>query len=258
VGDAVFRLDFEWPGPAPGAGQFFMLKPRRGAFFLPRPLSVYRWDEASRRLSFLVLRKGGGTAELGQLGAGEMAALTGPLGNRWGEFFLPGFRGRAGDRGIVPADGVDGLDGAEGGRVKPPALVGGGVGIAPLSALGDELGGGFDLYAGFKSGSFGLETLREKADTLVIASEDGTGGRKGRIPEFVDYRGRPLVCACGPLPMLRAVADQCRAAGVPCYVSMENFMACGTGACLGCTVQTTGGNRRVCADGPIFPAEAVF
>jgi NAD(P)H-flavin reductase len=256
VDAAVFRLDFEWPGPAPGAGQFFMLKARRGAFFLPRPLSVYRWDEASHRLGFLVVKKGRGTAELGQLEAGEMVALTGPLGNRWGDFFSPEFcGGQAGDRGLVPADG---MNGAEGGRVKAAALVGGGVGIAPLSALGDELGSGFDVYAGFRSGFFGLESLREKADTLVIASEDGTGGLKGRIPDFVDYRDRPLVFACGPLPMLRAVADQCRAAGVPCYVSMENFMACGVGACLGCTVQTTGGNRRVCADGPIFPAEALF
>ncbi|MDR1445125.1 MAG: dihydroorotate dehydrogenase electron transfer subunit [Treponema sp.] len=236
---AVFRLDFEWPGQAPGAGQFFMIKVQRGALFLPRPVSVYRWDGASRRLSFLVLKKGRGTAELGQLEAGEAAALTGPLGNRWGDFFPPEFRG--GTAGGVKA-----------------ALVGGGIGIAPLSALGDELGGGFDLYAGFRSGSFGLESLREKADALVIASEDGTEGCRGRIPDFADYRGRPLVCACGPLPMLRAVAEKCRAAGVPCYVSMENLMACGVGACLGCTVQTTGGNRRVCADGPIFPAEALF
>jgi NAD(P)H-flavin reductase len=250
---AVFRLDFEWPGEAPGAGQFFMIKVQRGALFLPRPVSVYRWDGASRRISFLVLKKGRGTAELGQLEAGEAAALTGPLGNRWGDFFPPEFRGGTGDRGLALAGGAVFAPGG-----AKTALVGGGIGIAPLSALGDELGGGFDLYAGFRSRSFGLETLREKADALVIASEDGTEGCRGRIPDHVDYRGRPLVFACGPLPMLRAVAEKCRAAGVPCCVSMENIMACGVGACLGCTVQTTGGNRRVCADGPIFPAEALF
>jgi NAD(P)H-flavin reductase len=183
----------------------------------------------------LVLRKGRGTVELGQMRAGEAVVLTGPLGNRWGDF-LPEL--------------------TAGGRAA--ALVGGGIGIAPLSALGDELGGGFDVYAGFRSGSFGLESLREKADALVVASEDGSGGRRGRIPDFVDYRGRPGVFACGPLPMLRAVAERCGAAGVPCYISMETVMACGVGACLGCTVKTLRGNRRCCADGPIFPAEEMI
>jgi NAD(P)H-flavin reductase len=136
--------------------------------------------------------------------------------------------------------------------------VGGGIGIAPLSALGDELGGGFDLYAGFRSGSFGLESLREKADTLVVATEDGTEGRRGRIPDFVEFRGRPSVFACGPLPMLRAVAERCGALGLPCYISMEALMACGVGACLGCAISTGKGNRRCCADGPIFPAEEIF
>jgi NAD(P)H-flavin reductase len=234
VNAAVFRLDFEWPGPAPGAGQFFMLKALRGTAFLGRPISVYHWDGGI--LSFLVLQKGRGTKELGQLRVGEEAALTGPLGNRWGDFVSP-----------EPS--------AAGGR---PALVGGGIGVAPLAALGDELGGGFDVYAGFRSGGFGLESLREQADTLVSASEDGSLGHRGRIPDFVECRGRPWVAACGPLPMLRAVAGQCGAAGVPCYVSMEAAMACGVGACLGCTVSTVQGNRRCCADGPIFRAEEVF
>jgi NAD(P)H-flavin reductase len=136
--------------------------------------------------------------------------------------------------------------------------VGGGIGIAPLAALGDELGGGFDLYAGFKSGSYGLEPLRERADTLVIASEDGAEGRWGRVPDFVDYPRCSRVFACGPLPMLRAVAERCGAAGVPCYISMEASMACGVGACLGCTLKTVKGNRRCCADGPIFRAEEIF
>jgi NAD(P)H-flavin reductase len=238
ISAAVFRLDFEWPGEAPGAGQFFMLRALRGTPFLGRPLSVYRWDGSSRRISFLVLKKGRGTGELGGLREGEEAALTGPLGNRWGDFFPP-----------FPPAGCGG---------KTVALVAGGIGIAPLAALGDDLGGGFDVYAGFRSGSFGLESLREKADTLVVATEDGTEGLKGRIPDLADYRGRPSVFACGPLPMLRAVAERCGALGVPCYISMEASMACGVGACLGCTISTSGGNRRCCADGPIFKGEEIF
>ncbi|MDR2176425.1 MAG: dihydroorotate dehydrogenase electron transfer subunit [Treponema sp.] len=249
-GAAVFRLDFEWPGPAPAAGQFFMLKSQRGSPFLPRPVSVYRWDKVSRRLSFLVLKRGRGTGELGQLRTGEGVALTGPLGNCWKDF-LPRVIpcGETGN-GNTPAGGA-----ALSGTL---ALVGGGIGIAPLAALGNELGGGFDLYAGFKSGSFGLEFLRDRAAGLLVASEDGSEGRRGRIPDFVEYRGRSRVFACGPLPMLRVVAEHCRAAQVPCYISMEQFMACGVGACLGCTVKTAAGNRRCCADGPIFPAADIF
>ncbi|MDR3248072.1 MAG: dihydroorotate dehydrogenase, partial [Treponema sp.] len=75
---------------------------------------------------------------------------------------------------------------------------------------------------------------------------------------FVDYQDYAAVFACGPTPMLKAVAEKSKAAGVPCFISMEARMACGAGACLGCTIATTGGNRRCCADGPIFPAEEVL
>jgi NAD(P)H-flavin reductase len=243
INAAVFRLDFDWPGPVPAAGQFFMLKAPRGASFLGRPLSVYRWDN-SRRLSFLILKKGRGTEELSRLRPGEEAALTGPLGNRWRDFTGPGIGG--------------GSRGGAGGTSGKIALVAGGIGIAPLSALGNELGGGFDLYAGFKSLPFGLESLEEKADELVIASEDGSGGRKGRIPDFLEAGKYRALFACGPEPMLQALAEKSGKAGVPCYISMERRMACGVGACLGCTVETAGGNRRCCADGPIFPAREIY
>jgi NAD(P)H-flavin reductase len=232
INDEVFRLDFEWPGPAPGAGQFFMLKALRGGPFLGRPISVYRRDNSG--LSFLILKKGPGTTELSLMYPGEKAALTGPLGNRWLDFLSP-----------LPG----------GGRI---ALAAGGIGIAPLAALAGELDGAFDFYAGFRSRPFGLESLAEKADRLVIASEDGSAGRRGRIPDFLEAQEYRAVFACGPEPMLQALAEKCGKAGVPCYISMERRMACGTGACLGCTVQTAGGNRRCCADGPVFPAEAIF
>ena len=242
INAAVFRLDFEWPGPAPGAGQFFMLKPQRGGPFLGRPLSVYRWDY-SRRLSFLILKKGRGTEELSRMRSGEEAALTGPLGNRWRDF-----TGLPGGESPAPAGEIPGKI----------ALVGGGIGIAPLSALGDELGGGFDLYAGFRSLPFGLESLEEKADKLLIASEDGSGGRPGRIPGFLEAGEYQAIFACGPEPMLRVLAEKSGKAGVPCYISMERRMACGVGACLGCTVRTAEGNRRCCVDGPIFPADKIY
>jgi NAD(P)H-flavin reductase len=160
---------------------------------------------------------------------GEEAELTGPLGNRWTDF-LP-----------VP-----------GGRT---ALVGGGIGVAPLIALSAEKSGPFDFYAGFRTAprAGGLLNL-VKAENLLIATEDGSEGEKGLIPGFLDPSRYAAVCACGPGAMLKAVALRCAGAKVPCYVSLERRMACGVGACLGCAVGTPGGNRRCCADGPVFPA----
>jgi NAD(P)H-flavin reductase len=177
---------------------------------------------------------------------GDEAELTGPLGRGWDEFYAP-FRG------------------------SPIALVGGGIGTAPLNCFAAELDqGSFDFYAGFRTGFTG-EAEQEalvgqglsRARELILAAEetgDGEGRfRHGRIPGFLNPARYAAVFACGPEAMLRAVAASCGDAGTPCFMSLERRMACGVGACLGCTVQTTGGNRRCCADGPIFRAgELIF
>jgi NAD(P)H-flavin reductase len=237
VSGEIFSLDFTWEGPAPKAGQFFMIRPKRASFFLPRPLSVARWEPApGGALGFLVARRGRGTGELRDMRPGEEAELTGPLGNAWADFLPP--------------------------QGKPVALVAGGIGIAPLRALAAELGrGAYDFYAGFKT-RFPRAGEREGllgpavfARRLTVSTEDGSEALKGRIPDFLDPAEYAAVYACGPEPMLRALAERCRAAGVPCFVSMERRMACGVGACLGCAVETAGGKRRCCAEGPIFPGE---
>jgi NAD(P)H-flavin reductase len=212
-----------------------MVKPEGSAVFLPRPISAAGWKADSRTVSFLIAERGRGTRELAALRPGERIRLLGPLGNGW-EDFLP--------RKTEPE--------------KPLALAGGGAGIAPLLALAEELNRRmrvFDFFAGFKSRSFGLENLT--ARSLIIASEDGSEGSTGRIPDFLPVTQYAAVYACGPEAMLRALGERC-GRQVPCYVSMERRMACGVGACLGCTVRTAGGNRRCCADGPIFPIEKIF
>ncbi|MDR2403256.1 MAG: dihydroorotate dehydrogenase electron transfer subunit [Spirochaetaceae bacterium] len=223
-------LSFAWSGPVPRAGQFFLMRPLRTRVFLARPISLFG-STSGGFLRFLIALRGRGTEDLAAMGRGEEAELTGPLGNAWGDMALPAGPG-------------------------PVALVGGGIGIAPLAAFAAELAEGtFDFYAGFKSRPFGLEGLSRKP---VIATEDGSEGSCGRIPDFMDPAGYRAVYACGPEPMLQAVAASCSVAGVPCFVSLERRMACGVGACLGCTVETAGCNRRCCADGPIFSAGEVF
>jgi NAD(P)H-flavin reductase len=250
----VFRLECTWRGNAPRAGQFFMLKPKRSAVFLGRPVSVAALTPAPSGqtdgysvLAFLIVRRGQGTEELADMRAGEELYLTGPLGNAWQD--------------VLPKRGKI-------------ALAGGGIGIAPLTALlaevrrsGAQTGPEyrFDFYAGFRTA---FKAIREQAglsepdflgaETVIIATEDGSEGKKGRVPVFLDPSPYSAVCACGPEPMLAAIAASCRAAGIPCYLSLERRMACGVGACLGCTVETVRGNKRCCADGPIFPAEELL
>jgi len=245
INKEIFRLDVIWQGTAqsklaaPKAGQFFMIKPKRSAVFLGRPICVALFQHDT--LSFLIAKIGRGTAELASMRTGEEVELIGPQGNAWTDF-LPDKK-----------------------NAKPIALIGGGLGIAPLNALlCEKTGHNFDLYAGFKTG---FKSMEEKASFLgaainaqnvIIASEDGKTGKKGLILDFLEPEKYAAVCACGTPLMLKAVAEKCKAKGVPCFISMESRMACGVGACLGCTIKTVNGNRRCCADGPIFKAEEVI
>ena len=248
INKEIFRLNFAWPGVSqikctpPKAGQFFMVKPKRSSVFLGRPISVALWEPNT--VGFLIALRGRGTQELASMRIGEEAELIGPLGNAWIDF-LPN----------LTRD-----------NVKPIALIGGGAGLAPLLAfLGEEPPCSLVLLAGFRTGFGNTEEKSalfvpalSASQKIIIATEDGTEGLKGRIPDFLEPEQYAGVCACGPEPMLKAVAEKCKTARVPCLVSMERRMACGVGACLGCTVQTVNGNRRCCADGPIFNAHEVI
>jgi NAD(P)H-flavin reductase len=205
-----------------------MIKPERTSAFLGRPISVEDWD--SQKIRFLIAVRGKGTAAIAGMTQGEKADLTGPLGNAWED---------------MPFSG------------GPIALVSGGVGVAPLTMFAKSgISETIDVYAGFTSAPFGY-IMEEKRKTL-IASEEGGYGRLGRILDFFEPQKYRAVYACGPEAMLKAASAQCKQAGVPCFISLERTMACGTGACLGCTVKTNRGNRRCCTDGPIFNAEEVM
>jgi NAD(P)H-flavin reductase len=241
----IFILQFDLPAAPsqnffPRAGQFYMLKHERGSVFLPRPISIFEYDSRENSLKFLIAKHGRGTEELSQLCRGEKVRLTGPFGNYWSQF--------------LPADGK-------------VALVGGSLGLAPMAALvAENPDYNFHFYAGFKNGFEDKEKENTvlgaglKAKKIFIAAEDGRNAQNGRIMDiFYDPKNYDAVFGCGPMPMLHALKEKCVSNNVPCYISVESRMACGAGACLGCTVRTAGGNKRCCADGPIFPAgEVVF
>jgi dihydroorotate dehydrogenase electron transfer subunit len=223
-------------GPPPDPGQFYMLTAaeRWGGGederpFLPRAFSVMR--ARTGELDFLLEDVGPGTNRLAELGPGDGLLLLGPLGKG----FEPPRQGRR------------------------PILVGGGVGIAPLAIWGDALGPSALTLLGFRDGA------RAEGAALIprarIATDDGSRGYRGLVTALLEAElgcdARAEVYACGPPPMLDAVAEICRTHGVPGQLAMESGMACGYGACFGCVVPTTRGFIRLCVDGPVIGAHEI-
>ena len=209
---------------------------------LRRPFSVMRTEAATGLVDVLFQVVGRGTEALGQVVEGQTLDLLGPLGT---PFLLP-----------------------TGGSV---VLVAGGVGVAPLVFLAEALAESPTDYG--LTGLFGARTesllccwleLAARCSEFEAVTEDGSLGRSGLVTEALAERlstapHPPTVYACGPLPMLAEVARLCEAAGAPAWVSLERWMGCGVGACLGCVVpaRRAGWPRyvRVCHEGPVFAAQ---
>ena len=226
-------------GPAPQAGQFYMLAAaeRWGGGegerpFLPRAFSVLRAgpDPMGRlELHFLVEDVGPGTRRLCELDAGDRLLLVGPLG-----------RGFAAPR--------------EGHR---PVLVGGGVGIAPLAIWQDQLEGEVPALLGFRDGARAPGSALLSGAT--VATDDGSVGHHGLVTDLLveqlEREGDSVeVYSCGPEPMLEAVRSLCAEYGTPAQLALESGMACGYGACFGCVVATREGYLRLCLEGPVLDA----
>ncbi|WP_407427134.1 dihydroorotate dehydrogenase [Treponema sp.] len=219
--------------PEPVAGQFYLLRSVKSGVLLGRPISIYMAKKCGNgvELQFLILRKGKGTQELCALEQNDKIELTGPLGN---SFPLPE-------------------------KNEKICIVGGGIGVAPVAGFASTLTEkSYDFFASFKSGSYGLEYI--KPANLTITTDDGSVGVHGMLPaaltaQTLKDNGYTTLYACGPTPMLAYLQKICIEAGIKSYLSMENRMACGVGACLGCTITTTEGNKRCCKDGPVFKGE---
>lgn len=208
------------------AGQFYMIRGWNGLDpLLPRPISIANLNEGL--ISFLYEVRGRGTHIISNLRKGDCLSILGPLGN--------------------------GFDYDEAKRV---AIVSGGVGIAPMLLLAKSLKSKADLYAGFRSGSYYIDSLSTFVKDIYISTEDGSEGYKGYIVDLLEPEKYDVIYACGPLPMMEAVINKSRGKA-RVYISMESRMACGVGVCLGCTVETTNGMERVCKEGPVFLGEEV-
>lgn len=221
-------------------GQFVHVQiPGMEGHMLRRPFSVYYVDSKASTLGILYQVVGFGSARFSELVPGSKVQVIGSIGNPW----------------HAPSG------------IKRALLTVGGVGAAPLFMHASELvasGVQVDVVMGAQTKD--ALVAKERYTQLLgcepfIATDDGSYGHHGFVTDLVVERlaqgEYDYAACCGPAPMMRIVSEKTLAAGIPSFVSMEQRMACGIGACLGCIVSTVDGNRRSCVDGPVFDAQKV-
>ena len=216
------------------AGQFVSLYSNDASKLLPRPISLCGIDAeaGTLRLVYRVTGEGTGTEEFSRLKAGDKIRVLGPLGN--------GFT-------VEPG--------------KKAFLIGGGIGIPPMLALAKACKERPTVVLGYRDATLFLKEEFDKVADVVVATDDGSVGTHGTVIDAMKEKNltADVICACGPMPMLRGVKAYGLENEIETYVSMEERMACGIGACLGCVCQSTEvdshsnvHNKRVCKDGPVF------
>jgi dihydroorotate dehydrogenase electron transfer subunit len=231
IANHIFHLTVAKNEEQIASGQFYMLKTNDNSLPLMRPISVYNVEDDA--LHFLYRVVGKGTDWLSKLKKEDAIELLGPLGN--------GF----------PCEIVSGK----------VALVGGGIGIPPLFETAKQLtkkGCKVDVFLGYKDEFFAFEPFEEIVENIFIAAENGKEGYQGFVTDIFSPQNYSAVFTCGPEIMMKRVKELCDARQVPVWLSMENRMACGIGACLVCACKTIVGMKRCCKDGPVFSGFALI
>ena len=243
------RLETEQIAAAARPGQFVSVYCDDASRILPRPISVCGAEGACLRLVYRTA--GAGTKEFSRKQPGDTLRILGPLGNGY------------------PLDAADG---------KTIVLTGGGIGIPPLLYAARALcerakNGGAEGPAritavlGYRSADLFLAEEFKAFGDVFVATEDGSAGTKGTILTCMEENGicPDMIFACGPAPMLRALQEKTARENTACWISLEERMACGVGACLSCVRGTREEddhskvhNARVCREGPVFEAGAVI
>lgn len=218
-------------------GQFISMYTNDGSKLLPRPISICEIDNENGQLRvvYRVTGEHTGTEQFSKLKAGDTIPVIGPLGN--------GFP----------------YEKAEGKRVF---LMGGGIGVPPILELAKQMDcAKKQIVVGYRDAQTFLEEEFEKNGELYISTEDGSVGTKGNVMDAIreNELEADMIFACGPTPMLRAIKAYAEEAGIECYISLEERMACGIGACLACVCKSRQkdhhsnvNNKRICKDGPVF------
>ena len=224
VQDNIYLLSVEYTGICK-MGQFFMLRCWDIDPLLSRPISVYDYNEGELHFLYQVIGKG--TEKLSKLRKDDEITLQGPYGN--------GFP-------YVAHMNI--------------TLIGGGMGIAPLFYTARELkkmneDREINIYLGFRKASPLIEKFQKEFPKVIV-------NIGGIITDEVIYKKDEIIYTCGPEAMMEKVCKEGVRQGVIVYASVEKNMACGVGACLGCTCKTTKGNKRTCKDGPVFLGDEII
>ena len=217
-------------------GQFISMYTNDGSKLLPRPISICEIDKqkGALRVVYRVTGENTGTKQFSECKPGDTIPVIGPLGN--------GFP----------------LEKAKG---KKAFLMGGGIGVPPILELSKQLNCEKQIVMGYRDANTFLKEQFEANGTVYVSTEDGSVGTKGNVMDAIRENGltADIIYACGPTPMLRAIKNFAESNGIECYISLEEKMACGIGACLACVCKskekdhhTNVHNKRICKDGPVF------
>ena len=202
---------------------------------LRRPISVCDVEDDIIRIVFEV--RGDGTRIMSEMNVNDKVNIIAPLGR-----------------------GFD-ID-----KEKKTTFIGGGIGVPPMLYSARQAGKNAVVINGFRNKDAVIlsEDFEKYVSRLIITTDDGSCGIHGFVTQPLEdeIHTAEMICACGPLPMLKNIAKMAKEHGVPCYVSLEQRMACGIGACLGCAVAVKRSDnetffQHVCKDGPVFNAEEV-
>lgn len=219
------------------AGQFFMLKPPLDSRVVKIPVSLH--CEKENILEFYYQLIGDGTRSLVKLKQGDEIEIQGPLGNS--------FDTTVKNRNLV--------------------LIGGGVGIAPMKKLIEELDSSNNIT--FIAGSRDKPSAQIidrfsdfKSIKKIVMSDDGSVGEKGNtadaLKKLLEKEQVDIIYTCGPPIMMKVISGIAKEHGIRCQVSLEERMACGVNVCRGCSIETKSGMKTVCHDGPVFESESVY
>lgn len=217
-------------------GQFVSVYCNEGSRLLRRPISICEIDKAEGVIRLVYRVAGKGTEEFSRLQGGAQVKVVGPLGN-----------------GFTLKD-------------KKAFLIGGGIGVPPMLELAKNLACEKQMILGYRNDELFLADEFKAYGDVYVATEDGSVGTKGNVLDAIRENGlqADIIYACGPTPMLRALKAYAAEQDMECWISMEERMACGIGACLACVCKSKDKdthsnvkNKRICKEGPVFRAEEV-
>jgi dihydroorotate dehydrogenase electron transfer subunit len=248
LSDGIFSIWFEAPDVALAAraGQFISIYTNDASKLLPRPISICEIDRAKGLIRVVYRVSGAGTKQFSELSTGDSLEILGPLGNGY------------------DLEAINNNGGAL-------CVVGGGIGIPPMLGLAKAYKEKYPeneviAVLGYRDKFTFLTDEFESTCKVYYASDNGDIGIKGNVIDAIRaYElSADCICACGPTPMLRGLIAYANEKGVKTFISLEEKMACGIGACLACVCKSKEiddhshvHNKRICKDGPVFDSSEI-